>query len=130
MNSVLNRIRRTLEELSADSDTPMEGVYYGACRDKSLNKWNYFVFDRLKTTKNNTARVDFQTFYRVHIIHEDYIPEGYVAKVVDALSIQDESGTRLKPTADDIEYNYTFKGSSNMVVEIATITLLHPEKRC
>ena len=130
MSSVLNRIRKTLTTLASDTDIPMEGVWYGACREKQLDKWNYFVFNRQKTTKNNTARVDFQTYYQVHIIHEDYIPEGYVASVVAALEAQDESGTKLKATADDITYDYVFKGNTNMVVEIAHITVFHPEKRC
>ena len=131
MSSVLDRIRDTLEELCSSPTGPMEGVWYGACRARDLKLWNYFVFDRRKTTKaSSTNRVDLQTFYRVHIIHEDYIPEGYINTVIDALQAKDESGTKLKLTSDDIEYNYTFKGSTNMVVEIATITFLHPEKRC
>ena len=74
--------------------------------------------------------VDLQTFYEVHIIHEDAIPEGYLQTVIDALQAQDDPGTKLKLTSDDIDYDYTFKGSTNMVVEIATLTFLHPEKRC
>ena len=127
--SVLNRIRDTLTTLAA-GDVKMEGVWYGACQEKKLENWNYFVFNRLKTTKNNTSKVDYQTFYQVHIVHEDYIPEGYVQTVIEALETQDASGTKLKPTNDDVTYNYTFKGNTNMVVEIATITLYHPEKRC
>lgn len=129
--SVLDRIRDTLTELSGDESTPMQGVYYGACREKKLDKWNYFVFNRKVTTKNNQGnKVDFQTFYEVHIVHEDYIPEGYVEKVVNALIAPAQPGTKLKATSDDIAYDYTFKGATNMVVEIATITLYHPEKRC
>ena len=127
--SVLNRIRDTLTGLSS-GDVKMEGVWYGACREKELKNWNYFVFNRLKTTKNNNSKVDYQTVYQVHIVHEDYIPEGYVETVIDALLEQAESGTKLKPTNDDVQYNYIFKGNTNMVVEIATITLYHPEKRC
>lgn len=127
--SVLNRIRDTLTELMA-GEVRMEGVWYGACSEKKLDKWNYFVFNRLKTTKNNDSKMDYQTFYQVHVVHEDYIPEGYVARVIEALKIQSESGTKLRPTNDDVTYNYTFKGNTNMVVEIATITLYHPEKRC
>ena len=108
----------------------MEGVWYGACREKQLDKWNYFVFNRWKTTKNNQSRADFQTFYQVHVVHEDYIPEGYVETVIKALEAQDDPGTKLKATADDITYSYTFKGNTNMVVEIANITFFHPEKRC
>ena len=129
--SVLDRIRNTLDELCADNTVPMVGVWYGACKEKDLTSWNYFVINRSRTTKNNTgSRVDLQTFYDVHIIHEDYIPEGYVETVINALLNQSESGTKLKLTNEDIQYNYTFKKNTNMVVEIATISLYHPEKRC
>ena len=130
-NSVLDRIRSTLDTLAGDKDIPMAGVWYGACREKELKYWNYFVFNRLRTTKNNQgSKVDLQTFYQVHVVHEDYIPEGYIETVINALLEKDESGTKLKMTNEDIQYDYTFKGNTNMVVEIATITLYHPEKRC
>ena len=130
-NSVLDRIRSTLTTLAEDTEVPMVGVWYGACREKELKYWNYFVFNRTKTTKNNqNSKVDLQTFYQVHVVHEDYIPEGYIDTVISALQEQAEFGTKLKLTNDDIQYNYTFKGNTNMVVEIATITLYHPEKRC
>lgn len=130
-NSVLDRIRATLTTLAADTSVPMEGVWYGACREKELKYWNYFVFNRSKTTKNNQGtKVDLQTVYQVHVVHEDFIPEGYIEKVITALQQAADSGTKLKLTNDDIQYNYTFKGNTNMVVEIATITLFHPEKRC
>ena len=44
MSSVLNRIRDTLNTLSSDADVPMEGVWYGACREKELKYWNYFEY--------------------------------------------------------------------------------------
>ena len=130
MSSVIKRIRETLEAMCADSETPMQGVWYGACKAKDLQYWNYFVFNRKRTTKaSSTNRVDLQTFFEVHIIHEDAIPEGYVQTVIEALQAEADPGTKLKVTADDINYDYTFKGSTNMVVEIATITFYHPEKR-
>lgn len=129
--SVLDRIRKTLMELSEDRDVPMAGVYYGACTEQKMNLWNYFVFNRSKTTKNNQgSKVDLQTFYEVHIVHEGFVPEGYVQKVINALQTKDESGTKLKVTNDDILYDYAFKSNTNMVVEMATITMYHPEKRC
>ena len=73
--------------------------------------------------------MDYQTFYQVHIVHEDYIPEGYVETVISELSKKAEDGTKLRPTNDDVNYNYTFKGGTNVVVEIATITIYHPETR-
>lgn len=128
MSSILDRIRNTLESL-AQGEVRMEGVYYGACREEKLDRWNYFVFNRLKTTKNNSSKMDYQTFYQVHIVHEDYIPEGYVEAVIGELSKKTEDGTKLRPTNNDVNYNYTFKGGTNVVVEIATITIYHPETR-
>lgn len=129
MSSVLERIRRTLEGLLG-GDTGMVGAYYGACSERKLDRWNYFVFNRRTTTKRNTSRQDYQTFYEIHIVHEDYIPEGYVEAVVEALEAQDESGTKLRATDDDIRYDYVFKGNTDVVVEMATITVFHPAKRC
>ncbi len=129
--SVIDRTRTTLEGLCADSTVPMQGVWYGACRTKNLQYWNYFVFNRKITTKSSSKNgVDLQTLYEVHIIHEDAIPDGYIQTVINALQAESDPGTKLKLTSDDIDYDYTFKGSTNMVVEIATMTFLHPEKRC
>lgn len=129
-NSVLERIRKSLEELTEESGGIMQGVYYGRCTEKEMKKWNMFVFRRTKTTKNNSAKVDFQTFYEVAVIRENYIPEGYVQKVIDKLQTQDEEGTKLKATADDIQYAYSFKGNTSVVLEAAFIQFVHPEKRC
>lgn len=125
--STLNRIRDILKELM-DGEVKMEGVYYGACQEDNMEKWNYFVFNRKTTSRSGPSGVHWQTYYEVHIIHEDYIPEGYVEQVVAKLQETDGSGIRLKVTGDNIPYDYTFKGSTNLVVEIATITLTRPEK--
>ena len=127
MSSILTATKNTLEELARSAEVPMAGAYYGACREKNLEAWNYFVFNR-KTTEKSSNRLDYQTFYQVHVVHEDYIPEGYIQKVVEALEEQKEA--KMKATAEPIEYNYTFKNNTDMVVEIATITMFHPEKRC
>lgn len=125
MSSILTATKNTLEELARSTEVPMAGAYYGACREKNLKEWNYFVFNRKKTDKASN-RVDYQTFYQVHVVHEDYIPEGYIQKVIETLEAQKDA--KLKATADPVEYNYTFKNNTDMVVEIATITLFHPEK--
>ena len=128
MSSVLDRIRKTLDGLCG-GQSGMAKAYYGACHERKLDLWNYFVFNRRVTTKNNTSKADFQTFYEVHIVHEDFIPEGYVETVIQALETQDESGTKLRATPDDIRYDYVFKGNTDVVVEIATLTIYHPAKR-
>ena len=128
--SVLDRITETLEGMLQDADVPMETVGYGGVRKSELDRWNYFVFNRIRRTKNNNSRQDLQTFYQVHVVHEDYIPEGYIDRVIKKLEAPADPGTKLRQTNDDIEFNYVYKGNTDLVVEIATITFYHPEKRC
>lgn len=128
--TVLERIRATLEGLLADEQVPMKAVGYGGTTVKEYECWNYFVFNRIKRTKNNKSRMDRQTFYEVHIVHEDFIPEGYIDRVIEALEAESDPGTKLRQTDDDVVFNYTRKGKTDLVVEIATVTFYHPEKRC
>ena len=125
MNSVMNRIRNTLDTF-IDGAENMKATYYGSCNVKELALWNYFVFNRKRTKRSANSRDSFQTDYEIHIIHENFIPEGFVEKVVKALLEPSDKGTKLKVTADDIGYNYIFKNNTNIVVEIATITVTHP----
>lgn len=126
MTSVLNHISELLTGMCASDDVPMAGCWYGACQETKLDRWNYFVFKRVRTATSSN-NIDRETFYQVHVIHEDYIPEGYIDTVIKTL--EKTPGPKLKKTSDDITYDYTFKGNSNMVVEIATITFVHPQKR-
>lgn len=127
--STLDCIRETLEAL-AEKGGLTGGVHYGMMAKDDVDVWNYFVFNRLKTTKDKMKRRDLQTYYEVHIIHEDYIPEGYVEEVVAALENTEAVGVKLRMTDQDVQYDYTRKRKTEMVVEIATITIYRPEKRC
>lgn len=123
--SVLDKTKDLLSKLAEEDG--LVGAYYGACNERNLQEWNYFVFNRKTTTKSSNKR-DWQTYYQLHIIHEEYIPDGYVEKVIKALESQED--VKLRVTIDPVEYNYTFKGKGDVVIEIATITFFHPEKRC
>ena len=124
--TVLDTIKNVLDGLLNDPSVQMQDVWYGACRDRSMDLWNYFVFNRSKTVKSSN-NVDLETYYEVHIVHEDYIPEGYVETVIAAL--EGQKIQKLRATSETIRYDYTFKGATDMVVEIATITFVPPEKR-
>lgn len=128
MNSILDEISDKLESL-LDGQIKMEGVWFGQCRAEKLKNWNYFVYNRAHMTKNNASKNDFQPFYQVHIVHEEYIPEGYIEQVIETIESPGTQGLKLKVTSDDILFNYIFKGRTDMVVEIATITIYHPQKR-
>lgn len=127
--STMDCIREVLEAL-AEKDGMAGGVHYGMMEKTDLDVWNYFVFNRQKTTKDRVKHRDLQTYYEIHIIHEDYIPEGYVGEVIAALEDTEAVGVKLRMTDQDVQYDYVRKGKTEMVVEIATIAVFRPEKRC
>lgn len=128
MNSILDRIRKTMDKLVEESKGEYLASFYGLPTVTSLKKWNYFIFRR-KTSSRSDRGMPVQTKYLIHIIHEDFIPEGYVDKVIQALEAKDDNGTKLKLCSDDITYEYITKGNSDTIIEIATIVVTHPERR-
>lgn len=121
--SLLDSIKNTLETLAADPEYPMSGgVFYGGINVQNLEEWNYFVFNRRRVIGTNNK--SFTDFFEVHIVHEDYIAEGYELEVVKAL--KDEiPGVSL---AEDITYDYVPKGDTQVVVEIANLTMKSAKK--
>lgn len=120
---ILDTIRATLETLAADSEYPMSGgVYYGVCTAQELPEWNYFVFNRRTVDPENDHRIT--DFFEVHIVHEDYIAEGYELEVVKALK-DAIPGCSL---AETIGYDYIPKGDTRMVVEICNLVFKKPKK--
>ncbi len=114
---ILDTIKDTLETLAADPEYPMiGGVFYGGCNVNTLPEWNYFVFGRGKVVSANDKR--YTGIYEVHIIHEDYIAEGYTLEVVKAMK-EAIPGCSL---SEDISFDYTYKSDTNVVVEVATLT--------
>lgn len=116
--TLLNEIREKLMELERYEDVPMEDVAYGLLPQGSTNKWNYFVFNRVNVKTAGKAKGDFNEYYAVHVIHEDFIPEGYVYKVIQ--KVLEIKGIKLAVN-DEISFNYARKGNTDVVVEIATI---------
>ena len=125
MTDVLNKIAAVLGELC--DDTGMVGAYYGAASPPEGAPWNYFVFGR-DTTEKSSNRLDLQNYYRVAIVHEDYIPEGMVPRVIAALETA-EAGPLLRSTTDAIQFNYQRKTNTDLVVEWVTIRFFCPHKR-
>mgnify|MGYP003291757423 CR=1 FL=1 len=75
---ILNEIKEKLEDID-------ENVFYGAV-DSSMKEtlWNYIVFNRVKLSPNQN-KTGYTAEYAVHIIREEYIPEGLEEEVIDAL---------------------------------------------
>lgn len=116
--TLLNEIREKLGELKKNEAVPMEDVAYGLLPQGSTKKWNYFVFNRVNVKTAGKAKGDFNEYYAVHIVHEDFIPEGYIYKVIQ--KVLEIKGIKLAIN-DDISFNYARKGNTDVVVEIATI---------
>lgn len=98
-------------------------VYYGMV-DKRIaeTEWNYIVFNRtgVKYSANKTAASDA---FDVHIIRENYIPDGLENEVVEKISAL--PGVRV--TGDSV-FNYSQKPNTNIVVEILTISFVRARK--
>ncbi|MCI7492025.1 MAG: hypothetical protein MSA91_04440 [Lachnobacterium sp.] len=123
---MLNEIREKLEKLQEkDSDTYGRAVMYGRVVDDKLPaEWNYITFNRENIRRAGTNRKDFNEYFEVNLVHEDFIPEDAVYELISNL----ETVKGLKQTDADVIFNYATKKNTSTVVEVATITFTHPVK--
>ena len=114
---ILDEIQNKLNELD-------ENVFYGAVK-KEMNEtvWNYIVFNRslLKLNTNQTGRTPV---YSIHIVRENFIPEGFEDEVINKLLTI--PGFRLAGT--DGTYDYITKPGTDTVVEMFSIDFVKPRK--
>ncbi len=99
-------------------------VYYGMA-DRSIKEslWNYIVFDR-KIVRPNQNKTGFSYYFSVHIVREEYIPEGLDMQVIKKM--QEIPGIKLAGT--DMEYIYEVKPKTDTVVEMLSIDFVKAEK--
>ena len=114
---ILNEIQNKLKELD-------NNVFYGMV-DKSMKEtlWNYIVFNRT-TMKPNANKNSFSDYFTVHIIREEWIPEGFEIEVINKMSEID--GMRL--AGNDAVYTYVQKPNTNIVVEMLSIDFVKAKK--
>ena len=114
---ILNEIQSKLKELD-------EHVFYGMV-DNSMQEtlWNYIVFNRttMKASQNKTGYTDY---YTVHIIREEWIPEGFEIDVINKML--EINGMRL--AGNDAVYSYVPKPNTNIVVEMLSIDFMKAKK--
>ena len=103
---MLNDIKQALEKLGYKA-------YYGRSLAKPNDDWNYFVFNKSRTSRSGTNRMDYNKYYQVHFICENYIKD-----------------TKLKLADTEIVFNYTTKNNTDRVVEICTIEFTKAKKGC
>lgn len=122
---MLNELKNALEIVK--TELKLEAVCYGGVKEKEVPaEWNYIVFERIKSSRTGVNKCDFNTYYDVHIVHENYVPEGYEFKMIKTVL----ENTKLKLAQSDIGYDYTKKNNTDTVIEIATVTFTMPQKGC
>lgn len=114
-----------LEQFEAKLREVADLVFYGSADDVgNAALWNYIVFfrDRTARNQNNTG---FTDYFTVAIVHENWVPDEMIESVITKL----EALPSVRLANSDIGFNYTFKPSTNAVVEIATLTFSRARKR-
>lgn len=114
---ILNDIKEKLQELD-------ENVFYGMVDDRMRETvWDYIVFER-KTMSFNQNKTSVSPYFSVHIVRENYIPEGFELEVIK--KVLEIDGMRL--TDQDGAYEYVQKPNTNIVVEMFSIDFVKPAK--
>lgn len=113
-----------LEDIEAKLQEIDPNVFYGMVDPKMTEtEWNYIVFNRTNI-KHNPNKTSDSDYFDVHIIRENYIPDGIEAEVIKKLT--DLNGVRLAGT--DSAFQYVQKPNTNIVVEMLTISFVRARK--
>lgn len=113
-----------LDDIKNQLETVDSKVYYGMVDDEVRETvWDYTVFNRTKfrATGNKTGYADG---YDVHIVRENFIPEGKDIEVIEAML--EINGMRL--ASEDGDYTYILKPNTNIVVEMLSLHFVRARK--
>lgn len=120
---MLNDVKKALKEID-----PL--VFYGVAPSVLLNDdgeevhtWDYTVFNRSKFV-NHGNKTSFSDRFEVHIVREEYIPEGVEMEYIDKLT----AIPGVKLADEDGSYDYTTKPGTDTVVEALTLTFTRGRK--
>lgn len=115
---LLNDIKTKLEEIDPC-------VYYGLMTKdpEDVPIWDYIVFNRTKL-KHAQDKNGFGDVFEVHIVRENFIPEGLDAEVI--AKMREIPGVRL--TGDEGQFDYLRKPNTDHVVEMLTLTFVRARK--
>lgn len=120
---LLNDIKTVLERID-----PI--VFYGITprtikdkKGKEVNTWDYIVFNRTRL-KNSAQKTSYIDAFEVHIIREEFIPEGIDVEVIEKLTAL--PGVKL--ASEDGVYDYTTKPGTDNVVEMLTLSFTRARK--
>lgn len=114
---ILDEIKEKLKEID-------ENVFYGMV-DNSMQEtvWDYIVFNR-SSMKVNANKTGYTDVYTVHIVREEWIPEGLELEIINKML--EIPGMRM--AGNDAQYTYVPKPNTNVVVEMLSIDFVKPRK--
>ena len=115
---ILETIKNKLREVD-------DSVYYGMVHsEKKETLWNYIVFNRT-SMKSSASKTGYTDGYIVHIVREEWIPEGLAEEVINKMLEIDG----MKLSATDSQYDYVPKPNTDSVVEMLSIEFVKPRKK-
>lgn len=120
---LLDEVKKVLETLD-----PL--VFYGLTpavlhdeNGEEIDEWNYSVFNRTKL-KNSANKTSYTDAFDVHIVREEFIPEGIDVQYIEKLTAI--PGVRL--AGEDGVYDYAMKPGTDHVVEMLTLSFVRSRK--
>lgn len=114
-----------LDEIKAKLESIDENVFYGAVNKRMREEvWDYIVFNR-GTLRQNTNKTGYTDTFAVHIVREEFIPDGLAEEVIEKMC--EISG--MKFAGNDGEYTYTVKPSTDAVIEMISLDFLKARKK-
>lgn len=120
---LLNDVKSALKEID-------RFVFYGLAPNRiededgnEVHDWNYTVFNRAKL-KNSANKTGYTDVFEVHIVREEFIPEGIDLDIIGKLT----AIPGVKLASDDGVYDYTKKPGTENVVEMLTLTFVRARK--
>ena len=115
---ILDDIKKKLQEID-------ERVFYGMV-DNSVREtvWDYIIFERYRKRINDN-KTGFTDVYSVHLIREEFIPEGLEETLIAKMC--EIPGMRVE--GSDGEYTYIQKPNTDVVVEMFSINFVKARKK-
>ena len=122
---MITKIRDVIQDIIENGPVKMQASCYGLLPPSiDPESWDYIVYNRGPIRKSGDTKNNFLEMYYVNIICEDAIPVDYIYYVIGKLT--KIPGLRLADS--DIQFDYTTKKGSDLVVEVATIPFYRPYK--
>lgn len=113
-----------LDDIKIKLESVGQRVYYGMVDENVANTvWDYIVFNRVALSASQN-RTGFSDYYDVHIVRENFIPEGSDLEVIEKML--EINGMRL--ASENGTYQYVQKPNTNDIVEMLTLHFVRARK--